>query len=170
MSGLVHIPGQNISSTESDVNIFLVKVWTTINRLSIIWKSHKIKQEFFQAVWVWILLHGCTTWMLTKYIKKKLYGNYTRMLCTRLNKSWKQQPTKQQMYGHLPPITQTVQVRHTRHVGYCLEEQEQTNKQHSSMYPYICSHQCRPTSTNLLTSALCKHWVYFGGPAMSDGW
>ena len=29
----------NISSTESDINICLAKVWTTIDRLSIIWKS-----------------------------------------------------------------------------------------------------------------------------------
>ena len=30
--------GSNISSTESDVNIRLGKLWTTIYRLSIIWK------------------------------------------------------------------------------------------------------------------------------------
>ena len=27
------------------------------------------------------------------------------MLREILNKSWRQQPTKQQLYGHLPPIT-----------------------------------------------------------------
>ena len=31
--------GSSISSTENDINIWLVKAWTTINRLSIIWKS-----------------------------------------------------------------------------------------------------------------------------------
>ena len=30
-----------------------------------------------------------------------------------LNKSWKQQPTKQQLYGHQLPISQIVQVRRT---------------------------------------------------------
>ena len=49
---------------------------------------------------------------------KKLDGNYTRMLREILNKSWKQHPTKQQLYGHLPPITKTIQSRRTRHKGH----------------------------------------------------
>ena len=35
-----------------------------------------------------------------------------------LNKSWRQNPTKQQLYGHLPPIMKTINVRRTRHAGY----------------------------------------------------
>ena len=50
---------------------------------------------------------------------KKLDANYTRMLQTILNKSWRQYPTKQQLYGHLPPITKNIKVRQTRHVGHC---------------------------------------------------
>ena len=65
-----------------------------------------------------ILLYGCTTWTLTKHIEKKLNGNYTRMLREILHKSWRQHPTKQQLYDHLSPITKTIQVRRTRHVGH----------------------------------------------------
>ena len=36
-----------------------------------------------------------------------------------LNKSWRQHPTKQQLYGHQPPITKTIKVRQTRHAGHC---------------------------------------------------
>ena len=50
---------------------------------------------------------------------KKLDGNYTRMLRAILNKSWRQQPSKHQLYGHLPPITKTIQVRRARHAGHC---------------------------------------------------
>ena len=57
--------------------------------------------------------------MLTKRMEKKLDGNYTRILRAILNKSWRQHPTKQQLYGHLPPITKTIQVRRTRHAGHC---------------------------------------------------
>ena len=78
-----------------------------------------MKCSFFQAVVVSILLYGCTTWTLTKHMEKKLDGNYTRMLQAILNMSWKQQPTKQQLYGHLPPITKTIKVRQTRHAGHC---------------------------------------------------
>ena len=99
----------------------LTKAWTAIDRLSIIWKSDltdKMKRSFFQAAVVSILLYGCTTWMLSKRLKKKLNGNYTRMLRAILNKSWWQHPTRHQLYGHLPPITKTIQVRRTRHAGH----------------------------------------------------
>ena len=36
-----------------------------------------------------------------------------------MNKSWQHHPTKHQLYGHLPPITKTIQVRRTRHAGHC---------------------------------------------------
>ncbi len=77
------------------------------------------KHIFFQAAVVSILLYGCPTWTLTKRMKKKLDGNYTRMLRAILNKSWRQHPTKHQLYGHLPPLTKTIQVRRTRHAGHC---------------------------------------------------
>ena len=51
-------------------------------------------------------------------MEKKVDGNYTRMLQATLNKSWSQHSTKHQLYGHLPPITKTIQVRRTRHAGH----------------------------------------------------
>ena len=77
-----------------------------------------MKRSFFQAAVMSILLYGCTTWTLTKRMGKKLDCNYTRMLRAILNKSRRQHPTKQQLYGHLPPITKTVKVRRTRHAGH----------------------------------------------------
>ena len=106
--------GSSVPSTEKDISTRLTKTWTAINKLSIIWKSdltNKRKRSFFQAVVVLILLYGCTTWTLTKQLEKKLESNYTRMLQAILNKSWRQHPTKHQLYGHLPPITKTIQVR-----------------------------------------------------------
>ena len=78
-----------------------------------------MKRSFFQAAVVSILLYGCTTWILTKRLEKKLDSNYTRMSRTILHKSWRQHPTEHQLYGHLPPITKTIQVRRTRHAGHC---------------------------------------------------
>ena len=98
--------GSSVSSTERDIDTRLMKAWTAIDRLSIIWKSDltdKMKRSFFQAAVVSILLYGCTTWTLTKRLEKKLDGNYTRMLRAVLNKSWRQHPTRHQLYVHLPP-------------------------------------------------------------------
>ena len=78
-----------------------------------------MKRSFFQAAVVSILLYGCTTPILTKRLEKKLDGNYTRMLRAILNKSWRQHTTRYQLYGHLPLITKTIQVRRTRHAWHC---------------------------------------------------
>ena len=106
--------GSHVSSTEKDIDMQLMKAWTAIDKLSIIWKSNltdKMKRSFFQAAVMSIMLYGCTTWTQTKWMEKKLDGNYPRMLRAILNKSWQQHPTKHQLYDQLPPITKTIQVR-----------------------------------------------------------
>ena len=82
-------------------------------------------RSFFQAAVASILLYGCTTWTLTKWLEKKLDGNYARMLRAILNKSWRQHPTRHQLYDHLPPITKTIQVRRTRHAGHCWRSRDE---------------------------------------------
>ena len=51
--------GSSVSSTEKDIDSRLMKAWTVIDKLSIIWKSDltdKMKPSFFQAAVVSILL------------------------------------------------------------------------------------------------------------------
>ena len=120
--------GSSVESTEKDIDTRLTKAWTAINRLSIIWRSDltaQMKRSFFQAAVASILLYGCTTWTLTKRLEKKVDGNYTRMLRAILNKSWRQHPTRHQLYGHLPPIMKTIQVRRTRHAGHCWRSRDE---------------------------------------------
>ena len=84
-----------------------------------------MKRSFFPAAIVSILLYGCTTWTLTKRLERKLDSNYTRMLRAILKRSWRQHPTKQQLYGHQPPITKNIQVRQTRHAGHCWRSRDE---------------------------------------------
>ena len=118
--------GSSVSSTEKDINMWLTKL--AIDNISIIWKSDltdKMKRNFFQAAVVSILLYGCTNWTLSERLEKKLDGNYTRMLRAILNKSWRQPPTRHQLYGHLPPIRKTIHVRRTRHAGHCWRSRDE---------------------------------------------
>ena len=48
-----------------------------------------------------------------------------RMFRAILNKSWLQHPSRHQLYGHLPPITKTIQVRRTRHAGHCWRSRDE---------------------------------------------
>ena len=96
----------SVSSTEKDINMQLAKVWAAIDRLLVIWKSDltdKMTGSFLRVVVVSILLYGCTT----------------------INKSWKQHPTKQQLYGYLLPITKTIQVTGTRHAGHSRKSRDE---------------------------------------------
>ena len=47
------------------------------------------------------------------------------MLRAILNKCWKQHPTKQQPYGHLPLITKTIKISGTRHAGHCWRSRDE---------------------------------------------
>ena len=142
--------GSSVSSTE--------KVWTAINRLSIIWKSDltdKMKRCFFQAAVVSILLYGCTTWTLTKWLEKKLDSNYTRMLRAILNKFWRQHLTRHQLYSHLPPITKTIQVRRTRHAGHCWRSRDELISDVLLWIPSYCRAKAgRPARTYI--QQLCE--------------
>ena len=89
--------GSSVSSTETDIDMRLAKAWAAFGGLSVLWKSDltdKMKHSFDIAKWM-------------------LDGDYTRILLAILNKLWRQQPTKQQLYGHLPPITKTIKIRRT---------------------------------------------------------
>ena len=150
----------SVSSTEKDTDAWLTKAWTAINRLSIIWRSdltNKMKRSFFQAAVVSILLYVCTNWTQTKRLEKKLDGNYTRMLRAILNKSWRQHPTKHQIYGHLPPIPKTIQARRTRHVGNWWGSRNELISDVLLWGPHIWPGKSRTTSSNIHTAA---KWRY----------
>ena len=147
----------SVSSTEKDIDTRLTKAWRAIDRLSIIWKSDltdKMKRSFFQAAVVSILLYGCTTWTLTKRLQRKLDGNYTRMLRAVLNKSWRQHPTRLQLYGHLPPHHKnyTSQTNQTR--GTLLEKQGRAHKRCTPVDRHIWMCKSRTTSMNLHTATM----------------
>ena len=129
-----------------------------IVKIDILWQldlTDKMKRSFFQAAVVSILLYGCTTWTLTKRLERKLDGNYTRMLRAVLNKSWRQHPTRHQLYGHLPPITKTIQVRRTRHAGHCWRSKNELISDVLQWTPtYGCAKAGRPARTYI--QQLCE--------------
>ena len=90
-----------------------------------------------------------------------------------LNKSWRQHPTKQQLYGYLPPIMKTIKVRRIRHARHCWRSRDELI---SDVLPWIPSHgrakAGRPARTyiqQLCTDTECiqktcqKQWTIGGG-------
>ena len=149
--------GSSVSSTEKYINTLLAKAWTAIDQLSVIWKSDqtdKMKHRFFRAAVVSTLLHGCTTWTLTKRMERNLNGNYTRMLRAILNKSWRQYPTKLKLYDHLSPITKTIKFTRTRHAEHCWSSKDELI---TPMDPFTWTSKVRTNSLNRYTTVLCRY-------------
>ena len=161
---------------------------TAIDRLFTIEKSdlsNKMKWDFFQVVAVYILLYKCTTWTLTKCIEQKPDGNYTRILfaikqilVVTLHKTtcptclvhltWMvSEIGGRELYSYLPPISLTIQVRWTRHVGSSWRSKDKLMWL-SLIEIYSWMSQCWPTRKAL--HQLCADSGCSPEHLLSDGW
>ena len=127
-----------------------------------------MKRSFFQAAVTSILLYGCPTRTLTKSLEKKLDDNYTRMLRAILNKSWRQHPTRHQLYGYLPPITKTIQVRRTRHAGHCWRSRDELIRDVLLWTPHTYPCKSRTTGTNIHSATMWGNGMLSWRPALGD--
>ena len=82
-------------------------------------------------------------------MEKKLDGNYTRMLHTILNKSWRQHPRKTAAVWPLIPHLKNYASKMNKTHGTLIEKQRWTYKWYSPMDPYTWICQCWSTSKNL---------------------
>ena len=113
----------SVSSTENDINMRLATAWTAIDRLLIRRKSNlsdEIKRNFFQVAVASILRYGRWSRGREK-ARRELHKNSRRAI---LNKSWKQHPKKQQVYGYLLPISKKFCIRQTWHAGHCWKSKD----------------------------------------------
>ena len=87
------------------------------------------------------------------FFKKKVDRNYTRMLHTLLNKSWKQHPTKQPFVSHLKK-----HLSKTNKTYWALQEKQAwSHKEASSMGSYRWKHLYWLTCKDLYLSAPCRY-------------
>ena len=77
------------------------------------------------------------------------------MLRAILNKSWRQHPTRHQLYGHLSPITKTIQVRRIRHAGHYWRSRDELIRDVLLWNPtHGCAKAGRPSRTYI--QQLCE--------------
>ena len=79
---------------------------------------------FSVGVYICVCAYICIYIYLCVHISISIYI-YIYMLRAILNKSWRQHPTRRQLYGHLPPIMKTIQVRRARHAGHCWRSKDE---------------------------------------------
>ena len=128
----------SVLSGENHINTRLAKACTAIDSLSIKWKSDRFdKKNAIFSKQLSILLYGCTTWTLTKCIKKKLDCNCARML-----------------YGH--PSRRPSKLDEQDMLDTA-EERGWTHEQRSHMDPFTRIGKNRMTCQNLSITALCRY-------------
>ena len=111
--------GSNITSTESDVNIHIGKVWTAIDSFLTILKFDPYKIGIIPSYCHVITIVWSHHLNFNETLGEKQNVNYPRTLFVVLNKSWKQSPTKQLLYNHLCLTLQTLRIRQARHSWNC---------------------------------------------------
>ena len=62
---------------------------------------------------------------INKELEKRLDGTYIRLLLRAQNLSWKNNPTKAEIYGELPPISKPVAQRRARFADHCFRAKDQ---------------------------------------------
>ena len=93
------------------------------------------------------------------------------MLRAILNEYWRQHPTKQQLYDHQPPITKTIKIRWTRHVGHSWRSRD---KLISDVFLWTPSHgrakAGRPAQTYVQLKLTYSSSVLIGDVALRTCW
>ena len=106
--------------------IFNVEIHHNFIRFQVFrFNTNNLYNQRISSNYFYFILIICLHTIIWYRLEKKLDGNYTRMLRAILNKSWRQHPTRHQLYSHLPPITKTIQVRWTRHAGHCWRSRDE---------------------------------------------
>ena len=115
-------------SSEKDFEVRKALAWSACHKLKKIWSSgmrRKLKTRLFVATVESVFLYGAETWTITKSMKKRIDGCYTRMLRMALNISWKQKLTNSQLYQELPPVSQKIQARRMKLAGHIIRHPEE---------------------------------------------
>ena len=102
--------------------------WSACNDMHRIWSSQlseDLKLKVFRVTIEPILMYGSETWIMTKKMEKRLDGTYTRLLMRAKNLSWRNHPTKKQIYGNLPSISSLLQARRVQFAGHCLRAERE---------------------------------------------
>ena len=101
--------------------------------------------------------HGYLSMAVFIFIYRSSSSSPIELTILSVNKSWRQHLTRYQLYGHLPHITKTIQVRRTRHAGHCWRSRDELISYVLLWDPHIWPGKSRTTSSNIHSAAI---WGY----------
>ena len=120
--------GSSIPDSFHDFKCRKGQAWSACNKLEKIWKSkldRTTKIQFFRACVESILLYGAETWTITRKFEDRINGCYTQLLRRVLNISWRDHIPNSEVYGDIPPLSETIKTRRLQFAGHCLRTTDQ---------------------------------------------
>ena len=86
-----------------------------------------------------------------------------------LNKYCKQHLTKKQLYGHLPPVSQTIKIRWLRYASHCWRSKDESI---GNVLLWNPAHKHANVGWSAMTyiHQLCGHWIPSRRPSKRNGW
>ena len=87
----------------------------------------RVGRKFYMMMTYLLLVskHCKTDWKSMWLRKGTMFKNISYLMTLHVSKFSRQHPTSHQLYGHLSPITKTIQVRQTKHVGHCWRSRDE---------------------------------------------
>ena len=120
--------GAWVDQSEKDLKVRKALAWKACNKMRTLWRSNlstSLKISFFRAAVESILLYGAEAWTLTETLEARLDGCYTRLLMMVLNKNWRDHPTKEEIYGDLPKVSEVLRARRLSFAAHCARRQNE---------------------------------------------
>ena len=153
-----------------------------IDNMSVVICCHHFRLMWYLCGLVYLF------WTLTKRIEKKLDVYCTTMLLAILNKSWNQHTITLQLCDYMLPISQTTQVKRTKHAGLNGSCKDEFVSDISKLIPTHWTWQSWLLSKELIASTLyglqmqpktpliflrykcCCHWYSFLKRSDGNNW
>ena len=114
--------GSRVSSTEDDINTWIARAWTDIDRLSVIWKSDlfdRIKQFFFQnggRIYTIVLMYHLDA---GKAYREKAWGQLLKDATRYVKQILEATSHKISAIRQPIPISRIIIIRRTKHARHC---------------------------------------------------
>ena len=118
--------GSWIMESEKDFKVRKSLAWAACNKLQKLWHSilsRDYKVFLFQYLVKPVLL--AETWTLTQTTQRRLDGPYTNLLRRVQNINWAEHATKENIYGNLPSISDTLMRRRLQFAGHYLRAESE---------------------------------------------
>ena len=102
--------------------------YTAVESILLYTRNRKYSTVYYSILKKWlesILLYRAERWTITNKLEARLDDCYTRLLMMVLDLNWKDHPTREEIYGSLPKVSEVVRERRFNIGAHCSRRQNE---------------------------------------------